>query len=238
MRHLKTGVLASVRSLYEARIALQAGAHIIDLKEPLAGALGAVSAHTVEEVVGYVAGRRPISATIGDLPMDGRRLYDAVCRVADFGPNHIKIGFFRDSGSDWLTCVRTLESCAVRGMSLIAVIFADQSSEVEQLDIFASHGFHGVMLDTASKDTGPLTSHWTTSSLETFVRRVHDLGMICGLAGSLSLAQVPVLKRLEADYLGFRGALCDPSGREGTLRAERIKLVVKSLQRTELASTP
>ncbi|HWT37209.1 MAG TPA: (5-formylfuran-3-yl)methyl phosphate synthase, partial [Paraburkholderia sp.] len=44
-------MLASVRNLDEARDAAGAGADLIDLKEPGAGALGAVSAPRIAHVV-------------------------------------------------------------------------------------------------------------------------------------------------------------------------------------------
>ena len=59
-----TGVLASVRSVEEAALVLAAGADFIDLKEPSAGALGALAPETIRAVVAHVAGRRSVSATI------------------------------------------------------------------------------------------------------------------------------------------------------------------------------
>ena len=50
--------LASVRSAEEARVALAGGADIIDAKEPLAGALGAVALDEIAHVVQVVKGER------------------------------------------------------------------------------------------------------------------------------------------------------------------------------------
>src|ERR1700758_3746331 len=63
-------MLASVRNLDEARDAAGAGADLIDLKEPGAGALGAVSAPQIARIVHSLRAeypRLPISAAIGDL---------------------------------------------------------------------------------------------------------------------------------------------------------------------------
>jgi uncharacterized protein (UPF0264 family) len=51
----RPGLLASVRSLDEARIVLAAGVDVIDLKEPSAGALGAVSPEVARDVMDLVA---------------------------------------------------------------------------------------------------------------------------------------------------------------------------------------
>ncbi len=68
-----TMMLASVRSLDEALIALEGGADLIDLKEPSRGALGALDHAAVRICVQAIGGRRPVSATIGDLPVDGSK---------------------------------------------------------------------------------------------------------------------------------------------------------------------
>ena len=65
----ETRFLASVRDDAEASIALQAGADLIDFKEPSAGALGAVDPTLLANAVSSIAGCAQTSATIGDLPM-------------------------------------------------------------------------------------------------------------------------------------------------------------------------
>ena len=49
----------------EAAAALAGGADIIDAKNPLAGALGAVSETTLREIAAAVAGWRPVTAALG-----------------------------------------------------------------------------------------------------------------------------------------------------------------------------
>ncbi len=63
-----TAMLASVRTLDEALLALAGGADIIDLKDPARGALGALDQATARNIVAAIGGRAPVSATIGDLP--------------------------------------------------------------------------------------------------------------------------------------------------------------------------
>jgi uncharacterized protein (UPF0264 family) len=54
-----TGVLASVVSPAEAQIALAAGAEIIDLKDPAAGALGALAPRTIAAIVEHMQDPSP-----------------------------------------------------------------------------------------------------------------------------------------------------------------------------------
>ena len=61
-------LLASVNSLSEALLVADIGVDIIDLKQPVHGALGALTVTEVGEIVRTLQGRYPISATVGDLP--------------------------------------------------------------------------------------------------------------------------------------------------------------------------
>ena len=65
-----TGMLASVTDDLECEMAITAGVDIIDLKDPANGALGALPPHRISSIVSQLAGRRPVSATLGDLPAD------------------------------------------------------------------------------------------------------------------------------------------------------------------------
>src|SRR4051812_283713 len=61
------GLLVSVRSPAEAEAALAGGAAIIDVKEPDNGALGRAASEVLAGVLAVVAGRRPVSAALGEL---------------------------------------------------------------------------------------------------------------------------------------------------------------------------
>jgi dihydroneopterin aldolase len=119
-----TMMLASVRSLDEALIGLEGGADLIDLKEPSRGALGALDHAAVRICVQAIGARRPVSATIGDLPsMDPQAMTAAVERMAATGVDFIKIGFFSHPRA--LECATALADLTCE-TQLIAVIFADE----------------------------------------------------------------------------------------------------------------
>jgi uncharacterized protein (UPF0264 family) len=65
------GLLVSVRSAAEAEAALAGGAGLIDVQEPGRGSLGRADAETVAAVLRAVAGRRPVSAALGELTEGG-----------------------------------------------------------------------------------------------------------------------------------------------------------------------
>jgi len=199
-----TRLLASVRSAEEAREAIAGGADIVDLKEPAAGALGRLAEGTIAEILRTVAGARPTSATIGDMPLAPAPVLAAVRRMAASGVGIVKLGIF---AGDAVATIAALAAAAREGIRLVAVLFADRAPEFEIVGRCAEAGFHGVMLDTADKRGGPLTRHLSDEALGRFITegRRHDL--LTGLAGSLTAAEIPRLAALSPDYLGFRSAL-------------------------------
>jgi uncharacterized protein (UPF0264 family) len=201
-----TGLLASVATLAEAGQAAALGADILDLKDPARGALGAWEADALRAAVARLGRRAVLSATTGDLPMRPELLAAAAAEVARSGVAYVKVGFF--AGGDHPACARALAPIAGRGARLVAVLMADQAPDLELLPALARAGLAGAMLDTADKAGGGLRRHLDDRQLARFVRDAKELGMLVGLAGSLSLADIAPLTALGPDYLGFRGALC------------------------------
>src|SRR5687768_1402947 len=114
--------LASVTGPKEAEIALAHGADIIDLKDPANGALGAVAPEVVRTTVSAIAGRRPVRAVTGDLPMEPAAIARTVETLAATGVDYVKVGLFPDSGRE--ACVRALSEHP-RNAKIIGVMFAD-----------------------------------------------------------------------------------------------------------------
>lgn len=213
-----TGMLASVQNLEEAVLALSAQVDIIDLKQPATGALGALAEDEVRRICGYCRGRRPVSATIGDLPMRPEPVFAAVEAMRETGVDYIKIGFF--PGGDPAGTAHKLSVLTGRHPALIGVLFADAEPDFALIDLLKSVGFTGVMLDTMDKSKGSLTEVMRPETIGRFVRLAESRRLLCGLAGSLRLADIPELTALRPDYLGFRGALCVDSERTARLDPE------------------
>ena len=155
-----THFLASVRSAAEAELVLAAGADIVDLKEPDAGALGAVVPTVIRECLQSIGGRKPVSATVGDLPMVPKAVADAVAATAGLGVDTVKLGMLAD-GDPWgcFDALRTLNLPA----DLVLVFFADVPMDMDTVEAARASGAVGVMLDTAGKNSGSLTDHMPVS---------------------------------------------------------------------------
>jgi len=220
-----TGMLASVNSLQEAKLALTMDVDIIDLKQPSLGALGALEIDLIKTIVADIAGACPVSATIGDLPMQPDSVFNAVDAMVNTGVDYVKIGFF--PGGDWLGTLQKLHSQAetwqqYRHTGLIAVLFADTHPDLAILSTLKNHGFSGVMLDTMNKQKGSLTQLMTSTAIAQFVKLAKHQHLLCGLAGSLRIEDIAQLLPYQPDYLGFRGALCSRHDRTAQLNQAAI----------------
>jgi (5-formylfuran-3-yl)methyl phosphate synthase len=222
-----TRLLASVTTPEEAEAAISGGADIIDLKDPWRGVLGALPLNDIRTIVRRVAARRPVSATIGDLPSDPTLLTDAIRRTAATGVDYVKVGFFTTENlGACLGAIATLTP----DHAVVAVLFADRSPPLGDLGGFARAGFAGVMLDTADKAGGRLTQHASLAALRCFVNQAKSLGLFAGLAGALRIDDIPALLELAPDYLGFRGALCTEAQRQSNLDPGRLLAVRRAVR--------
>ena len=118
------------------------------LKQPALGALGALDIATVKQIVAGIDGRCPVSATIGDLPMQPDPVFNAVKAMAETGVDYIKIGFF--PGDDWQGPVKKLSALTQQNHALIAVLFADTQPDfaimslLERCRFYRRYaGYHG-----------------------------------------------------------------------------------------------
>jgi uncharacterized protein (UPF0264 family) len=200
-------LLISVRSVEEALRAAEGGADLIDLKEPGQGALGGLPLPTLAEIVTALRERGiglPISATIGDLPMDG---LDAILARVDAvgarGVDVVKVGIERAPGAG--AVLLALASC---GRPVVPVFIADRGLDQHVVARARTLGFPALMLDTAEKRAGSLFDALPIEVLEGFVRAAHKAGVAVGLAGALRVAHADRLAALAPDFAGFRSAVC------------------------------
>jgi len=231
------GLLVSVRSVAEARLAAAGGADFIDLKEPRAGALGGLPLGTISDIVRALRatpGRWSISATIGDQAMDDLpEMLRRARAVAACGVDHVKVGILAGPGA-----VAAIDALAATGRSLIPVFIADAGLDQDLIRRAAHSGrFAALMIDTAAKLAGSLLDRVPAAELRGFIAAGRATGTPVGLAGALGLSDLPALAALMPDFAGFRSAVCagdrgaslDP----GLLRglAEGLRRAVAGLDR-------
>lgn len=225
-------LLISVTSVEEARIALACGADFIDLKDPNQGALGALPLDAIKQITHFVHAQgehaaHMISATIGDLPMQASLILENVIQLARTQVDIIKIGFFE--ASNYQACLSALQPIAESGQKLIAVLFAEYQYPADLIEAIKNAGFYGVMLDTAVKNGATLFDYYSQEELKRLVDEIVAKDLIFGLAGSLNVQHVALVKCFNPDFIGFRGGVSTDNQRHLTLDAEKIKVIRKVL---------
>lgn len=247
-------LLVSVRNLAEARLAVRAGVDFIDLKDPAAGALGALPPARIAEIVSVLrapqADRPPaLSATTGDLPSDALdAILAQVSAVAATGVDYVKVGIDGGPGSR-----RLLGALAACEASVVPVLLADRGIDAGVVhEALALDAFAALMLDTADKGAGSLLERLPEAALAAFITTVRQARgptpgqasgaggpvrapTMAGLAGALRLADLPALRRLQPDFAGFRSAVCG-EGRAGPLDPSRLATLCAPAANHPLAS--
>lgn len=227
-----SGMLASVGSLAEARIALRAGADIIDLKDPGGGALGALDLNTLAVIAETLNGEAPLSATIGDIGPDDPALFEKIRRIAGTGVDIVKVGLFAEAPGPRF--IKAINRAIETGIRPVIVLFAEDYAGPAGLGKLLRLNITGLMLDTKNKTGRGLTEIQDIAALGAFVRMAGRRGLLSGLAGSLRYNDIEPLAALLPDYLGFRGALCAAGNRLNPLDRNRVKKIREALTRFDM----
>jgi uncharacterized protein (UPF0264 family) len=222
-----TQLLISVTNVDEAKIALENGADIIDLKDPSAGALGALPLTQIREVVSFINGKKMVSATIGDLPMHPEVIAKGVQKLVSEKVDYIKIGFFE--AENYVDCLNALKPFIDAGIKIIAVLFAEYKYPDNLIALIKNAGLMGIMLDTSQKNGLTFFDHYSEQQRVEFTQNVLHQQLTLGLAGSLTIAHVALVRALKPSYIGFRGGVCEMDQRVLGLRAEKISALCKLL---------
>ena len=229
-------LLVSVANPTEARRAVDGGADLIDAKDPLNGALGAVSLGTLRQIHSVVAGRRVVTAALGDAG-DETSIEQLAFEYGRVGIGFVKIGF---TGITDLDRVERLIAAAVRGAratghrcGVVAVAYADTGGATSVdpaalIEAAIRAQATGVLLDTATKEGPGLRRLMTPRALETWVASAHRAGLDVALAGKLTLEDLPFIGDTGADIAGVRGAACE-HGRTSAIVEERVRLLCAEL---------
>jgi (5-formylfuran-3-yl)methyl phosphate synthase len=223
-------LLVSVTDADEARIAVEAGVDIVDVKNPAEGSLGAPRPGVIGRVREIVPPERPVSAAIGDLPGLPGTAALAALGAARSGAAYVKVGLWGTSGTDEAVAVLLAVREAVdRGAAVVAAAYADAERVSgrplppgEVVEAACRAGVGGCLLDTAVKDGRGLFEWLTPEALGALVAEGHAAGLEMALAGALRAEDLSVVRSIGADIAGVRSAACRDGRRTAPLDAARI----------------
>jgi (5-formylfuran-3-yl)methyl phosphate synthase len=225
--------LASVTSPTEASLAVAGGADVIDAKNPMLGAYGALPYAVVRAIRQATPASMPVSATIGDGTHD-QLLAAAHAMSSQTGCTYIKIALTHDH--DTAALIKDLGALKLGKTRLVGMLLADQYPDLGLIAAMASAGFAGAMLDTADKTAGALPDVLEAVTVAQFIITTQKSGLFAGVAGSLRLSHVADLVRLKPNVIGFRGALCVGTLRTQALDREAIRAVRRRMDETRVAA--
>jgi (5-formylfuran-3-yl)methyl phosphate synthase len=223
-------LLVSVTDADEARIAIEAGVDIVDVKNPAEGSLGAPGPAVIGRVRAVVPPERPVSAAIGDLPNLPGTAALAALGAARSGAAYVKVGLWGTSATDEAVAVlRAVRDAIDGGAAVIAAAYADAERVPGRplpprnvVEAARRAGAGGCLLDTAVKDGRGLLEWLTPEALAALVEEAHAAGLEMALAGALRAEDLCVVQSIGADIAGVRSAACRDGRRKAPLDAARI----------------
>lgn len=227
-------LMISVINAAEAKVAADAGANILDVKNPAEGSLGAQFPHVIKQVKNVSGGLVKVSAAIGDMPDLPGTASLAALGAASCGADYVKVGLFGpfdEAEAIFLLSEVRQALCDYPSVSIIAAGYAD-SERAGTLNplwlpkIAASAGIGGCMLDTAFKDGHNLFDFITPEVLRNLASEAHASGLLFGLAGALRAQDLPLVRDLDADVAGVRTAVCRDLQRTSPLDAGKVRSLI------------
>jgi len=221
-----------VKNTTEAMEAAKGGAHIIDVKNPLEGSLGANFPRIIRQVKHNMPKQVEVSATIGDLPNLPGTASLAALGAAVSGAQYVKAGLF---GVETLTEAITLmkEVCrAVKDYDANTKVIAAGYGDFEKVDclnplrlpeVAQQANADGVMIDIKMKNQGKLFDFLREDQLKEMVQKAHKHNLSVAFAGSLDKEDIPRVFSLSADIIGVRRGVCSSKDRlKGTVQREAV----------------
>jgi (5-formylfuran-3-yl)methyl phosphate synthase len=223
-------LLVSVTDADEARVAVEAGVDIVDVKNPAEGSLGAAGPGVIERVRAVVPPQRPVSAAIGDMPNLPGTAALAALGATRAGAAYVKVGLWGTSTTDEAVAVlRAVRDATDGGAAVIAAAYADAERVPgrplppgDVVHAARRAGVEGCLLDTAVKDGLGLFEWLTPEALEALVAEGHAAGLEMALAGALRAEELSAVRATGADIAGVRSAACRDGRRTAPLDAGRI----------------
>ncbi|MDR2719467.1 MAG: (5-formylfuran-3-yl)methyl phosphate synthase [Nitrososphaerota archaeon] len=235
-------LLISPQNTKEAIEAIAGGANIIDVKNPKEGSLGANFPWVIKEIKQLIPDNVELSCTLGEAPNLPGSITLAAYGAASLEVNYVKVGL---SGVQTVqktvnlleNIVHATKMCNSK-IKVVAAGYGDyfRAGSIEpQLVVQAAFTAKAdiVMLDTAIKDGKNIFNHQTPQQLEEFIDTAHKHNLGVALAGSLQAQDLPVVKKLGADFVGLRGAACQNNNRDtGHITRERVKKLSEIIKQT------
>lgn len=226
------GLLVSVRSLAEAKLASQSNISILDVKEPSDGPLAPAGKEVWERIAEFNAGRIPLSAALGE--------FHQGIEVAAAVPKQFRFAKVGPSGSLSIENLhgrwQEIRSRLSPDIELVAVAYADHRAAScpapdEVFGLAAKIGLKTWLVDTFEKDGKSTLDHLSGTELLSISAFAKQYGAKWVLAGSMRIEMLEGIRlaKICPDLFGVRGDVCMES-RGSELSVQRIGRWLARLQ--------
>ncbi|MEM0217195.1 MAG: (5-formylfuran-3-yl)methyl phosphate synthase [Candidatus Nezhaarchaeales archaeon] len=229
-------ILISVVNPDEAVEALEGGADIIDIKDPVKGSLGAPNADLVDLIVcslrgipydfvvtSIALGDDPVRSQAKELALIAEKLAIDYAKVGSFGLKDVReaVNVYRDLKVN------------AKNLKFVAVAYADYAlinclSPMDMLKATYRSDFDVFMIDTFVKDGRSTFNYLSVEKVLEIKELAHRMGLLFALAGSLGLNHVEVVRKVRPDIVGFRSAACGGDRIRRRVTRDRVKVLVKA----------
>ncbi len=229
--------MISVVSAQEARVVLDAGVALLDVKNPEEGSLGAQFPEVIREIRDIASRKAEISAAIGDMPNLPGTASLAALGAAVCGADYIKVGLHGMRAEAEATALLRAVKNATRGYQtlVIAAGYADYG-RIGALDprhlprIAREANIGGCLVDTAVKDGTTLFDCIKIEDLIALAQETHSSGLLFGAAGALREDHLHLLRDAGVDIAGLRTAVCRQRQRMGTLDPALVSDLIEKFE--------
>ena len=238
MEAVKLKLLISIKSVEEALIIKDSEFDILDIKNPAEGSLGANFPGVIKEIK-EKSPNRVISAAGGDLPGLPGLSSQITFGLANLKPNYIKLGFYNfnnlETAAKMINEAKKAIKLSGNSAKLIAAAYGDYQ-EVNSFNPFLLNKLafeteiDGIMIDTINKDGRSLFDFLNPAELKDFCQQAKKADVFSALAGSLSFDDVGLLKEIQPDIVGFRGAVCENNDRSSKINPGLINHLYQKLE--------
>jgi uncharacterized protein (UPF0264 family) len=223
----------SVTNEVEGLEAFKGGADILDIKNPVEGALGANFPWVIKRIRKIIPQSIEVSATIGDLPNLPGTSALAALGAMHSGANYIKAGIFGPkTATEAIYLIKNICK-AVEGSGLKIKVVAAGYADYEKIgvinpmklpEVAYKSGAHGILIDVKEKNGGKLFDFFDAPQLKNFVKISHKYGLTVALAGGLLKEDIAEVFRTGADIIGVRKAVCENGDRmHGKILRDLVK---------------
>jgi len=239
MEAVNLKLLVSIKSLAEAEKIKEADFDILDIKNPAEGSLGANYPGVIKSIREQYS-EFPVSAAGGDLPGQSGIASQVSFALASLKVDYLKLGLygFKNIESAVLMLKEAKKAIKLSGnnVKLIAAAYADyeENNTINPMflnEIAFKTDIDGIMIDTLNKSGKNLFSFLKADDLKRFVKQAKNEKVFSALAGSLKSEDLPILREINPDIIGFRGAVCENKDRTAAISSVKINSLYKKINK-------